>query len=93
MYSFPSYSFNFISSEGVKRVKQAAKRVENALGTAMEWKSSSGISNIGVEFANAWDGLHFDFMNFVFISNLFPEHHRLLSSYSSPSSLKGSFHA
>lgn len=44
----------------------------------MEWKSSSGISNIGVEFANAWDGLHFDLMNFVFISDLFPEHHRLL---------------
>ena len=74
-------------------MKRAAKRVENALGTAMEWKSSSGISNIGVEFANAWDGLHFDFMNFVFISDLFPEHHRLLSPYSSPFSLKGSFRA
>lgn len=74
-------------------MKQAAKRVENALGTAMEWKSPSGISNIGVEFANAWDGLHFDFMNSVFISNLFPEHHRLLNSYSSPFSLKGSFRA
>ena len=53
-------------------MKRAAKRVENALGTAMEWKSSSGISSIGVEFANAWDGLHFDFVNFVFISDLFP---------------------
>ena len=74
-------------------MKLAAKRAKNALGTAMEWKSSSGISSIGVEFANAWDGLHLDFMNFVFISDLFPEHHRLLSSYSSPFSLKGSFHA
>lgn len=71
-------------------MKQAAKRDENALGTATEWKSSSGISSIGVEFANAWDGLHFDSMNSVFISDLFPEHHRLLSSYSSPFSLKGS---
>ena len=53
-------------------MKRAAKRVENALGTAMEWKSSPGISSIGVEFANAWDGLHFDFVNFVFISDLFP---------------------
>lgn len=73
-------------------MKQAAKRAENALGTAIEWKSS-GISNIGVEFANASDGLHFNFMNFVFISDIFPKHHRLLSSYPSPFSLKGSFHA
>ena len=72
MYNFPNYSLNFISSEGVKGVKRAAKRAENALGTAIEWKSSSGISHIGVEFANAWDGLHLDFMNFVFISDLFP---------------------
>jgi len=52
-------------------VKLAAKRAENAFGTAIEWKSFSGISHIGVEFANAWDGLHLDFMNFVFISDLF----------------------
>lgn len=45
-------------------MKLAAKRVENALGTAIEWKSSSGISHIGVEFANAWDGFTFGFYEF-----------------------------